>query len=271
MDTSPTSTGTESASRVASLLLLLISGQRTWGVTGIARELGLSKAVVHRILQALVAKGLLVQDASTREYALGPAAVAIGAAGMRSSDLRRVARPVLRRLRSTTNETVTLSSRIDTQRVYLDQFLCRREIKLTVELGRLFPLTAGSSGRVILAHIPEEQREHLLHTVLPKLTQHTILDSDALREDCVRIRELGFAVSQEERQSGAASIASPVFDLDGEVIGAISICGPPDRLSVEVLQSMSEVLLSHAREISTGLGYHPDQPAHPHSADGVRP
>lgn len=247
--------GTESATRVAALLLLFISGQRTWGVTGIARELELSKAVVHRMLQALVAKDLVVQDAHTREYSLGPAAVALGAAGMRSSDLRRAARPVLRELRNLTNETVTLSSLVGTQRVYLDQYTSRREIKLTVELGRLFPLTAGSSGRVILAHIPQEQREHVLRTELPKLTQHTPSDADALRSDCLHTREVGYAVSTEERQSGAASIASAVFDLDGEVVGAISLCGPADRLSLDLLQSRAGVLLEHAQRISAELGH----------------
>ncbi|MBK0419785.1 IclR family transcriptional regulator [Leucobacter sp. CSA1] len=265
------SSGTESATRVTSLLLLFISGKRAWGVSEISRELGLSKAVVHRMLQALTAQSFLTQNRGTREYTLGPAAAAFGAAGMRSSDLRRVARPVLERLHAATNETVTLSSLVGEQRVYLDQIESLREIKMAVELGRLFPLNAGSSGRVILAYLSEDRREHLLHTVLPRITSHTILDADALRADCERIREVGYAVSQGERQVGAGSVAAPIFDLDDEVVGSISICGPIDRLSVEVLESMSGVLLEHAHEISTELGYHPDDSSHAHPPAGRLP
>ena len=110
---------------------------------------------------------------------------------------------------------------------------------------------------MILAHLLESEREHLFETVLPKLTDKTILESSALREDCLRIRDIGYAVSQGERQTGAGSVAAPLFDLDGEVVGAISICGPTNRLTVDVLRSMSETLLRHAHEISEGLGYDP--------------
>ena len=98
--------GTESAGRVADVLLLLASGPPCLGVTEIARELDLSKAVVHRILRSLASRQLVRADGGA--YGLGVAAAAMGARALRDLDLRTVALPVLRRLQAQTNETTTV-------------------------------------------------------------------------------------------------------------------------------------------------------------------
>src|SRR3712207_585518 len=144
---------------VADVLLAFLDGPRRLGVSAVARELGLSKAVVHRILQTLVNRGLLLPDVDTREYHLGPAAAAIGARALRESDLRTVALPVLRELQQATGETTTVSARVPGGRVYLDQVESAREIKMTVELGRRFPLHAGGSSTCILAFLPDDEGE----------------------------------------------------------------------------------------------------------------
>ena len=74
----PRVSGTEGASRVIEVLLLFLEENDCIGVSHISRELGLSKAVVHRILRSLVAKEMLIQDEATKLYQLGPVAAAIG-------------------------------------------------------------------------------------------------------------------------------------------------------------------------------------------------
>ena len=165
--------GTESTSRVADVLLLFVEGPSTLGVTRIARELGLSKAVVHRILQSLAGRDMVVLDAVSREYRLGPSVAALGARALRESDLRSAALPLLRRLRDETRETATLSTPVPHGRVYLDQVVGLHEIKMTVELGRRFPLHAGSSGKCMLAHLDAEHRDEVLAGGLESLTPHT--------------------------------------------------------------------------------------------------
>ena len=75
------SAGTEGAGRVADVLLDFLEGPGSLGVSALARDLGLSKAVVHRILRTLVQRGLLETDADTREYRLGPSAAALDSGG----------------------------------------------------------------------------------------------------------------------------------------------------------------------------------------------
>lgn len=251
-----TSGGTESGGRVADVLLQFLDGPQNLGVSVIARDLGLSKAVVHRILQSLVGRGLLETDPANRAYRLGPAAAALGARALRDTELRRVALPQLRELQRLTGETTTISARIADRRVYLDQVVSQKEIKMTVELGRPYPLHAGSSGRAIMAFLPHANQEALLEGTLEPLTPETVVDTERLRSLLDTVRATGIAMSGGERQIGAASLASPVFNLDGQPVGALSVCGPVSRFTDEVRERFAPLVMDSADAVSRALGWH---------------
>jgi IclR family acetate operon transcriptional repressor len=250
--------GTEAAVRVADVLLMFTDGPSTIGVSHIARELRLSKAVVYRILQSLSARGMVALDPFSREYRLGAAAAALGARALRDSDLRTVSLDVLRGLRDETGETATLTAPVPDGRVYLDQFEGVHEIKMTVELGRRFPLHAGSSGKCMLAFLPPAQRKDLLASALPKLTEHTIVDPVALRAELAAIRGRGYATSGGERQHDAGSVAAPIFGMSGAVIGAVSVCGPRYRVTGDFVERIAPKVAAAAGRISQRMGW-PDE------------
>ncbi len=227
----------------------------TLGVTEISQSLDISKAVVHRILNSLRVQGFIDIEPSTRRYMLGPASLAVGLAFLRNVDVRALAQPVLRELSDETQETATLSIRSGWQRIYIDQVTPAREVKMTVDLGSSFPLHAGSSSKVLLAHLPAEEVDTYVSIVgLRALTDLTITDSVHLKKELARIREVGFAVSSGERQSGAASVAAAILDHDGHPIAAMSLCGPAERFESEVDAAASAVVDASTR-ISQQMGY----------------
>ena len=227
----------------------------TLGVTEIAQELDISKAVVHRILNSLRVQGFIDVDPTSRKYMLGPASLAVGLAFLRNVDVRRLARPVLRELSEHTHETATLSIRSGWQRVYIDQVTPGREVKMTVDLGRPFPLHAGSSSKALLAHLPAEEIDTYVSVVgLDSLTDRTITDANDLKEELARIRENGFAMSTGERQSGAASVAAAILDHDGHPIAAMSLCGPAERFQSEA-DAAARAVVAASRSISQQMGY----------------
>lgn len=250
-----TSTGTEAAERVADVLLALSRNDVSIGVSAISRELSLSKAVVHRILQSLVSRDLVRIDPETREYSLGPSATALGARALRQLDLRTVARGELISLRNETQETTTLSLLVSDHRTYIDQFVSAQEIKMTVELGRMYPLHAGASSRAILAFVPEADAARVLRSDLESLTTETIHDRNVLEERLNEIRRNGYATSRGERQSGAGSVAAPVFGSDGRVVGSISVCGPLARFDAETVARDIPLVVASAARISAQLGW----------------
>lgn len=250
-----TTDGTESNARVADVLLQFLGASQRLGVSAIARELGLSKAVVHRIVRSLVDRDLLEADPASRAYRLGPAAVALGARALRDAKLRPAALPELHELQQITGETTTVSARVPDGRVYLDQVVSENEIKMTVELGRRYPLHAGSSGRAIMAFLSAAEQESLLRNQLEALTSSTIVDADQLRSVLRTVHTTGIAESGGERQVGAASLAAPIFDLDGHCIGALSVCGPISRFSEDLRERFAPLVSRSADAVSRSLGW----------------
>lgn len=264
--TAAASKGTETASRVADVLLLFTDGPEALGVTAIARQLGLSKTVVHRTLSSLVEKGFLVAEPRTRAYSLGPSVASLGARALRDSTLRATAMPWMRKLHELTKETVTVSARVPHGRVYLAQVESQLEIKMTVELGRRFPLHAGSSSMSILAFVrPEERAAYLESADLEELTDRTVTDPRELTKRLEQVRIDGTAQSDGERQAGAGSVAAPIFGLDGSVVGALSVCGPAYRMDGEARAAIVPHLREAADQVSRELGWHgglPERDAH---------
>jgi DNA-binding IclR family transcriptional regulator len=243
--------GTETADRVADVLLLFAQSDKPLGVTQIARTLALSKAVVHRILQSLASRSLVRGVPGGSNYILGPAATTLANKAWSQMDLRTLASPILKRLRDDTRETTTLSVLVGNHRIYLDQYESPQEVKMIVELGPRFALHSGASSRSILAFLPEpfiDEAVRQLGELRPDL------DEAEYRQKLATIREKGYAVSHNERNTGAASIAAPFFDGSGNVMGSISSSGPVFRYGEEGHEDHVRLVIRAAQEITAAVG-----------------
>lgn len=230
------------------------SDEATLGVTEIANALGLSKAVVYRILSSFRAKGFVELDETTRRYSLGPRVLHLGLAYMNRLDVRSLARPVLEQLSRDTNETATLSLRTGWTRVYVDQVTPDRDVKMVVQLGQQVPLHAGASSKAFLAFMDTAERDAYLDTEMQKLTGRTVTSARTLARQLNQIAEDGCATSFGERMEGAGSIAAPILGHDGRPVAVISVCGPADRLRDEAAE-IAPLLLKACSKVSGALGY----------------
>ncbi len=237
------------------LSLFAESDSPSLGVTEIAQELGLSKAVVHRILASFRAKGFVELDEHTRRYSLGPRILFLGLTYLDRIDVVSVARTVMVRLSEQTAETATLSLRSGDHRVYVDQVTPSRDVKMSVSLGLSYPLHAGASSKAFLAFLPPAEIDaYLAGPALLALTPKTQVDPRKLRKELAQIREVGYAQSFGERMEGAGAVAAPVFGRDGTPDGVISICGPIERFRDEADRA-AELLLAETTDASARLGF----------------
>ncbi len=246
--------------RTADVLSFLAqAAPRQAGVTEIATGLGLSKAVVYRILISLQDRGYVEFDSHSRRYLLGPRTLALGMAYLERADIRRPVHDVLVTLSTRSQETATLSLRTGWERMYVDQVLPPHDIKMVVPIGRLFPLHAGASSKAFLAFLPSAEQERFFaeDSDLPALTDRTVVDKRALRAELERIRANGFAASCGERQAGAASVAAPVLDADGLPAAVISVCGPMERFEARRADAAA-LLLEETTRLSRQV--HPGSP-----------
>lgn len=254
-DTAPPKSG---IARALCVINAIARSQHPLGVSTIARETGLSKAVAHRILRELVAEDFLRFNEDTKFYRLGPGALDIGLAALRDLDVIAVAHRHLVALSRRAGTTSTLSVLQGWSRVYVDQVLASQEIRMSVALGSVHPLHAGSSSKAILAALPDhEVADYISHHRLDSLTEATITSADTLRQEIRRIRDLGYAASSEERQSGASSVAAAIYGATGRVIGALSVCGPPDMFARTRREELGSLVAETAATVSAELGHRP--------------
>jgi DNA-binding IclR family transcriptional regulator len=238
---------------------LFASAPTTLGVTDIANELDISKAVVHRIVTSLCEQNLVVADPVTRRYSLGPGVLQLASAYLDKLDVRSIALEAMHQLSAETNETATLSVRHGDQRVYVDQVTPVREVKMTVRVASSYPLHAGASSKAFLAWLSDDEVDrYLAERDLTALTDLTIVNASALRAELGRIRQQGFAVSLGERQAGAGSVAAPILDHTNAPVAVISVCGPVERFRENVASSAA-ALVAATRQLSTRMGARPNE------------
>src|SRR6478752_5505307 len=225
------------------------------GVTEISTDLGLSKAAVHRILTSLRSRDLITLDPSTRRYALGPASLGLGRAYLARIDVRSMAAPELALLSAESRETATLSIRNGDGRMYVEQVVPNREVRMEVAIGVPYPLHAGALSKAFLAYLTDEEVDsYVSRNRLQAMTDSTITDVRALREELADIRARGYATSRGERMAGAASVAAPVFDQGGRPIAVLSLSGPAERF-VPLLDEVVALLHVSTDRLSARMGY----------------
>jgi DNA-binding IclR family transcriptional regulator len=115
-------------------------------------------------------------------------------------------------------------------------------------------LYAGASGRAILAFMPPSEVDRVLLAMAP-LTGRTQTNPDLVRGLLEETRRSGAASSTGETAEGVASIATPIFDGSGAVVGSIAVSGPSERCTADELARFRPSLLSTGSEVSRLLGF----------------
>jgi IclR family transcriptional regulator, acetate operon repressor len=237
------------------LLKLFSDGRPEWGLTDLARAAGLNKTTVYRLLTALASEGLVARSAATDAYRLGPEAIALGARALRSNDLRSVSRSELEELARSSDETATIEVLVGSEVLIVNEVHSRQWLHASPSAGTRWPAHATSTGKVLLAHLPEADRRRLLRPPLARPARNTITTMTALRDELARVRGQGYATAAGELEDGYSAVGAPVLDHEGRVIAAVSIGGPSARLPAERLKELLPTLFGASTRISRRLGY----------------
>jgi DNA-binding IclR family transcriptional regulator len=194
-----------------------------------ARVLAVPRSTAYRLLRSLESGGLLVYDAPRQSYRLSLAMARLGQVALAGMDLRLVARPQLQRLVAETGESAFLLVVEGRSAIVIDTVASDAPLRLTYPVGTPWPLHAGASNKVLLAHLPEERIAEVLAGALPRVTPRTATDPVRLRAELARIRRRGFAYSVGELTPGIAGAAVPIL-AGGQQLGALAVAGPVSRL-----------------------------------------
>jgi DNA-binding IclR family transcriptional regulator len=243
------------AERTADILLCFLELGAELRVTDIVARVKLDKGTTSRLLSTLAARGMVVKDALTRRYRLGPAIFALGNAARSQHNLAQLAMPALTYLRDASGESASVDVLIGDARVCLAQAESRHDLRRVVEVGRPLPPYAGAAGKVLLAHLPDAAAQGLLGRIeLTRLTPDTITDRSALLRELRKVRRNGFAIGRSERIPGGAGVAVPVHGPQNEVVAALAISMPSSRFEPRRMPEYLRWLTKAAKQVGTALG-----------------
>ncbi len=233
------------------VLEALVEQPRGLSVAEAALRVQVGKSIASRLLATLAESGYVQRDPFTERYSLSLKLVALAFRFSDAVQFPQVCLPVLQRLAEESGELVQLLVVEQERLVYVARAEGNQHVQVVSRLGKEVPLHATASGKVWLAHLPEERAVALaLSSGLRPLTPRTITDIETLLQELRRAREQGYATIEGELAEGANGVAAPIGRARfGAVVGTVVMSAPGFRLPTERLHLVAPRLIEAAQEL----------------------
>lgn len=246
----------QSLARAVAVLEMLGESEIPLSLAEICQRMQIHKSTAHRSLMVLE-RITLIERTQDNRFRLGLKLYELGNRAVEQMDLRARIRPYFWRLSAQLGETVHLGVLQKTSVVYLDKVEPNRRICLSSKTGSSNPVYCTSLGKAILAYLPEETVGDIISRIrFVRYTSKTLTNKDDLLKSLERVRKRGFAVDDEEIETGVRCIGAPIFDESGFPIAALSMSGPTSRVRTQNAAAIAERLIRCCSDISNSLRLH---------------
>jgi IclR family acetate operon transcriptional repressor len=217
--------------RALRLLRAVATSAEPATLSSLAQTLALSRTTAHRLLAALEREGFVTHAPGDQTYRPGPELAAFALQAFPVHELRASARPLLEQLAESSGETATLEILTGIEVLIVDEVPSRRLVAAQMEIGTRWPLHVTSTGKALLAALPEEELEAYLARPLAAPTPRSLTDPDAIRRELAAVRRRGYATARDEIEAGYAAVGAAFTDAADRPLGSLSIGGPSTRLT----------------------------------------
>ncbi|MFC7440483.1 IclR family transcriptional regulator [Laceyella putida] len=213
------------------------------------------KTSVHRMVGSLEQIGFLTKDEEGK-YSLGLLFLQFGQLVAERLHIRQLALPVMTRLRDEVGEAVNLIVRDGNEAIYIEKVDTNQPVRVYTAIGRRAPMYAGACPRILLAFLPDSERDQYLNEIeLKPIGSGTITDPDRLRTVLSESRKTGYSISHSELHDYTSAVGAPIFNHEGQLAAGLSIVGPVARFQEDRLPILIEKVQATANEISRKLGW----------------
>lgn len=238
--------GAEGVLRGLELLEVLAGLEQPASLARIADRAGFNEAAAYRTLRRLEEHGY-VDHVARAGYRLGSRSVALAALVGPDPPLLKAAHRVLTRLVATTGYSAALHLRSGSHRVLVVGLSAPSDsLREEVALGERAPLTSGSAGRVILAHLPS--------TEVDKILAHLPGETHPTAADLARIRRDGHLTGQRRGRSSLRGISAPLVDPEsGMPLGSVTMAAAGTQATTASLRQALPVLLRACSELQAQM------------------
>lgn len=219
----------------------------------IAQATGMTRATVRRFLLTLAHEGYV--DISGRHFSLRPKILELGFSALSSMDLWDVVQPVINDLSQKLHESCFAAVLDGESVIYVARATPNRRVNVGISIGSRIPAHCVSTGRVLLAALPEEDLHRYVETItLTRFTPNTTMSKVQLRSALDEVRRQGWSIVDQEMEVGLRSLSVPVRDGSDQIVAALNVCCPSTRISLEDMKTrILAVTLEASRNITMAL------------------
>jgi IclR family KDG regulon transcriptional repressor len=239
------------------ILLLYEASTPLFTVSEISKRLGYSQSKTYRLVRTLTQYDLLREENGTAQYSLGLNTLRLGLLAKGQFNLASLAKPFMKELSLRTKETVLLTAVNGTRGVVLERVESEEPVRFSIfQPGVTLPLHCGASSKILMAHLPEEEWDHIISKEgLKKYTSNTITRGKQLKIHLKEILKRGYAFSDQEVDRDVRAVAAPIFNGQGELVAGLSVAGPVYRINKKRVKSLGKWVVTYAQRISDQLGF----------------
>lgn len=244
--------------RVIGLIKMIAELGGDLSVKQLADRLDLPASTTHRLLQHLVARGIVEHDAVRRRYKVGAELLRIGLLISSRASIKDLARPYMRVVVDNCNEACILVLYLSgsLQVSVVDAINPSHPLRYDIQLDASHSLLWGATGRSVLAFLPEGERNAAIdRNDLSPASGSPPPDRAILMRELESIRARGYACSVGQKIPGAVGIGAPVFARTGMILGSLCLTIPVIRFQSDLETRLASLLKRQAKQLSTSLGY----------------
>lgn len=244
---------TNSVQRSFAILEFLNASRRGWNISELSRKLDIPKSSTHVLINILSGLGYIQQAQLSNRFQLSPKLYGLGRRALRATPLSEIMLPHLQSLVQQTALTAHGGILEKHHVVFIQKVDGQGMVKFDTYIGKCSPLHCTSLGKALLSSQATETLQPMLSGYsFDRFTRKTIVSLPAFMTELQRIRELGYAVDNEEEELGVRCVASPIV-VDSVAVGAVSVTGTVTQIPPESVASIGEKLRTAAWHIQAQL------------------
>jgi DNA-binding IclR family transcriptional regulator len=241
------------------LLLALADSLGPMTLKDLAARAGMPASRAHPYLVSFGRLRLVVQQADTGRYALGPAALQLGLTCLHQLDPLRVALPVAEALAASTGYAVALAVWGNFGPTVVRMIDARQPLHVAMRAGTVMSIFGTATGRAFAAVLPPERIEGAQARALGDESGAALPlgtgDAEAQHQAQAELRQHGVTRAQGRPIPGVNAFSAPAFDHEGTPALVITALGHQDQFPVAWQSSAAKAVRAAAAEISGRLGW----------------
>ena len=246
----------QSLGRADAILSAVMLYDRAIPLAALSEAVGLNKTTVFNLAESLVQLGFLERTTQPKGYRLGLRCVELGRHVAKTLPILEISQPHLRGLCVATRETVNLALPYLNEGIIVEALQSQQAVRATAYAGARTHYHSSACGKAMLAYFPEEQRRWIYKSVgLPRMTEFTICDAEAMEEELGSVRVRGFATDRQENEIGAYCIGMPIFGPFDQIVASISVSGVINRMTPDLVAEIVGLLRHSTGQISQTLSH----------------